>query len=305
MSRADSLRAERGGYEAAWLFSRFIRLWPWGRMLLLLPAVSTMLLFLGIPLVTIVVVSFTRSTGWGLSSTFTWDNYAYVLTSATYRSVVFYTLKVALLVTALVTVFGYPIAYFLGRVVRAEHAKMTLILLCVIPSFTSFLTRMVAMIPLLGRTGALNTTLQALGLTEGPLDVLLFSEPAMIGVMVYLWVLFLVGPTYLSLNAINPSLVDAALTLGARPWQVFRYVELPLSIPGMAVGWIFVLTLSMTEFATPMVIGGGKTITLSGSIMNEFKAVLWPTASVVALLLAAITLLLVGALLRLVDVKEL
>jgi len=122
--------------------------------------------------------------------------------------------------------------------------------------------------------------------------------------MTYLWVVFMVGPIYFTLNSVDEDLIDAAKTLGARPWPIFREILLPLSLPGVGVGSLFVVILAMGEFATPDIIGGRQYPTLANGVMTELNAVHWPTASAMAVLLVVLTLVVVSLLLRVVDVRK-
>jgi putative spermidine/putrescine transport system permease protein len=274
-----------------------------GTWLLVLPGALWILVMVGIPLVTVIGFSFSTTTGTGATADFTTQNYRDLWRPGIFNMIRTTAVGTAVVLVATIVV-AYPAAYFMARVLKNQRLKLALLLLCIIPFWTSYLTRMVTAIPLLGRKGVINTLLVNSGLVAEPLDIFIYSQEAMWMAMTYLWVVFMVGPIYYTLNNVDEDLVDAAKSLGARPWEIFREVLLPLSYPGVGVGALFVVILAMGEFATPDVIGGRQFPTLANGVMTEMLAIHWPAASAMAVVLVLLTLIAVVLLLRVVDVRK-
>ena len=208
------------------------------------PLVGVFAAFLVFPIVLIAVVSFWDYTEYAIVPDFIWRNYAEVLGSAvTYRTYLG-TLKFAALTWAFTLVLGFTVAYFLAFHVRTLKWQMTLFLVCTIPFWTSNIIRMISWIPFLGRNGIINTALISTGVVSQPLEFLLFSEFSTVLAYVHLYTLFMVVPIFNSMMRIERSLIEAAADCGATGWQTIRNVVMPLSKPGIAIGSIFVVSLS-------------------------------------------------------------
>ena len=154
---------------------------------------------------------------------------------------------------------GYPIAFFLAMKVQRFQWQMALFLLCMVPFWTSYLIRAVAWIPMLGRRGLINKLLVNVGVVDKPIDIFLYSEFGYTMALVQLYVVLCVGPIFFSLAKIDKSILEAARDMGATPFQIFREIIGPLSLPGVAIGMIFIFVIIMGEFATAVVVYGGKT----------------------------------------------
>ena len=269
----------------------------------LLPATVWIGMGAGIPLITVVIFSFFTPSMWGYEPILTVENY-HELFRPTVVKMLLGSLKATGIILAIALLSAYPAAYFLALKLRSERLKMTLLLLAIVPFWTSYLTRMVTFIPLLGRTGVLNSFFMRIGLTDHPFTSLIFSEPSIWIVEAYIWVVFVIGPIYFSLSMIDRRLIDAAKTLGARSWEISVHIIFPLSLPGIAAACLFIIVLSMGEFATPTIIGGGQYPNLAMGLMTELEAVHWTTGSAMAVLLTAITMGAVILLLRIVDLRK-
>ena len=165
----------------------------------------------------------------------------------------------ALITTAVTFLLGFWVAYYLALVVPDLRRKFALFIIALAPFFTSFLIRAIAWIPMMGREGLLNSALLNLGIISQPLDFLLYSEFAVRVAMVQLYLLFMVSPIFFSLTTIEPAILEAARDSGAGWWAICAELLLPLARPGIVIGAVFVFVLSMGEFATVRLIGGGKT----------------------------------------------
>jgi putative spermidine/putrescine transport system permease protein len=272
--------------------------------LLFTPSVLWMLLFVTVPLVVIFVISFWTTKAWTLIRTFSLQNYQSMIADPTYRHIIPWTLFVVLLMVVICGLLGYSVALFLSRAISSARLRLILLLMLVIPFWTNYLIRMTTWLPLLGRNGLVNYVLVGTGILKEPTDALLYNAPSMLWVMVLLYSLFVIGPSAFMIQKIDNDLVWAAYILGANPWQVFHRIILPLSYPGLAAGCLFVAVMVIGEYATELTIGGGKTPLLAGDIYRYIQYLQWPQASTVAIVLVFLSLLLVYAFARIVDITR-
>ena len=173
-----------------------------------------------------------------------------------------------------------------------------------VPFWTSYLIRAVAWIPMLGRRGLLNNLLLSLGIVDKPVSFLLYSEFGYTMALVQLYVVLSVGPIFFSLAKIDRSILEAARDMGASPFQTFREIIFPLSLPGVAIGMIFIFVLIMGEFATAVVVYGGKTATAGTVILNYYAIANYPFAAVNSLMLMVAMMIGVMLILRLVNLRK-
>jgi putative spermidine/putrescine transport system permease protein len=269
-----------------------------------LPLWLVMGVFLLIPIITIVAVSFWDDQEYALVPTFILDNYHDVLTSRVTWTTYLSTLRYAAIVWAATLAIGFTVAYFLSFHVRSTLWQMVLFQLCAIPFLTSNVIRMISWIPFLGRNGILNRTLMALGVTDHPLEFLLFSPFAVVLAFVHLYTLFMVVPIFNTMMRIERSLIEAARDAGAGPVAVLRHVVVPLSLPGIAIGTIFVVTLVMGDFVTVQMMSGGQSASVGLMMKNQISLLQYPVAAAQAVVLLATVLLMVWAILRVVDIRR-
>ena len=285
---------------------------------LVTPAALWLLIFLVVPLVSIIVFSFWKSTGHGMEPDLSLKYYAdYFTTEGFFDSSSNRFLRPSIFIDTLGTTFrftlevmvfclllGYPIAYFLAMQVRAFKYQLALFLLCMVPFWTSYLIRAVAWLPMLGRRGLLNKALVDLDIIDKPLSTLLYSEFGYTMALVQLYVVLIVGPIFFSLAKIDKAILEAARDMGATSFQTFREIILPLSLPGVAIGLIFIFVLIMGEFATAVVVYGGKTSTTGTVILNYYAIANYPFAAVNALMLMLAMMIGVVIILRLVNIRK-
>ena len=265
---------------------------PIGRpFFLLAPGVLWLLVFGLAPLAFMVMMSFWTSTIFGTRPDFSFDNYARVLVTDLYRDQLFKTLRIALMTTVMTLIISYPVAYLLSRLQGMRKALFVLFMF--LPFWTSYVIRAFVWLPILGRNGAFNNALQALGIIDAPLDWLLFNEGSVFLGLVYVYTLFMTLPIYLSLEKIDPALIEAATDLGARPAYVFRHIILPLSWPGVLSGCIMVFLLTVGAFVTPQLLGGPSGIMYGNVIASQFLANNnWAFGSALSITLVIIVLIL-------------
>lgn len=263
-----------------------------------------MTLFLVIPIAVIIYVSFWTQTTFKIESTLTLDSWRTFFSSDTYVNSLWTTLRIWLIVLIATFVLGYPTALFVGLFVKNKTLQTTLLVLCVIPFWTSFLIRVLAWRPMLGKEGAINIILMKLGIVHQPIEALLFTDLSVVIGMTQIYVVFMVGPIAFMLGRIDPNILEAARDLGANFWQILRKIIFPLSLPGVVVGAMFVSVMVLGEFATSAALSGRKVNLLGNIIVTQVGSLKWALASVVGVILTVIMGLVIAGLLRVVDLKQ-
>jgi spermidine/putrescine transport system permease protein len=213
--------------------------------------------------------------------------------------------RTALIVSVSCVLIGYPIAYFLAFV--AGGRRYVLLLLIIVPFWTSFLLRVLAWKVILGSNGVINSFLFSTGLRDegNPLSQLLYSQFTVMLVLAYVWIPFVVFPIFVSLDAIDTRLLAAAQDLGASRWQAFLRVTLPLSLPGVAAGFAFVFIPTIGEFVTPALVGGTEGFLYGNAIADSFGMNFdLQTGSVLALALLAVVVVATVAFARVLTVRQ-
>jgi putrescine transport system permease protein len=224
-----------------------------------------------------------------LALSITFANYRFIVEDALYVISYLTSLRIAFVSTVLCLVVGYPIAYGIAR--ARGRLQLTLLLLVILPFWTSFLLRVYAWKVLLQGGGLVNAALQAIGVIDAPL-ALLYSPGAVYLGIVYTYLPFVILPLYAVLARLDPSLVEAALDLGCRRWQAFLRITLPLSLPGVLAGSMLVFIPAVGEFVIPELLGGPDSIMIGRVLWNEFFANRdWPLASAVAIVMLVILVL--------------
>ncbi|WP_041328383.1 ABC transporter permease [Rubrobacter xylanophilus] len=262
--------------------------WSLGLAGLLAPAALWLGLFFLAPLLLILAYSFgTSGVYGGITLGFNPSNYLKVL-DPLYLEIVVRTLVIAVANTLLCLLIGYPLAYFIAF--RGGRWKSTLILLVMIPFWTSLLLRAYAWVVILSGNGLANRALQFLGLTEEPLNLIFTTKAVMMG-MVYSYLPFMILPLYAALEKFDVRLKEAAQDLGAGRWSTFWRVTFPLSMPGVIAGSILVFIPSAGEFVIPNLLGGARTVMMGNLIQQQFlNARDWAFGSALAVMLAALLL---------------
>ena len=272
--------------------------------LLVAPQTAIFLLFLVVPLLAIAVVSFWQFTGFTMSPAFTLDNYKTIFSSRVYLDTYLNTFKFVGITWAICIAIGFPVAYFLAFKVRTLQQQIVLFLLCTIPFWTSNVIRMISWVPFLGTEGLLNKLLLALHAIDEPIEIFLFSDFAVVLALVHLYSLFAIVPIFNSMMRIDRALIAAAYDAGASTYQVIQEVIVPLSKSGIAIASIFVVTLTMGEFVTVRMMGGGQVASIGLLIRTQVGRLQYPFAAANAVILLAVTLLLVAAILRVVNIRQ-
>jgi putative spermidine/putrescine transport system permease protein len=280
------------------------RPWNWTSYILIAPGVVWMLLFLVLPILMMVYVSFWTQTTFAIKPILTTKSWELFFSSDTYLASLWTTIRLWLIVLACTLLVGYPTALFVGLFVRNKTLSTVLLVLCVIPFWTSFLIRVLAWRPMLGEQGAINIILMGLGLIRQPIEALLFTELSVVIGMTQIYCVFMVGPVAFMLSRIDPNIIEAARDLGAGFPRIFRKIILPLSMPGVVVGAIFVSVMVLGEFATPAALSGRKTNMLGNIIVTQVGSLKWAFAAVAGVVLTLVMGMVVALLLRIVDLRR-
>jgi len=216
------------------------------------------------------------------------DSYALLASDELYLRSYLKSLEIAGVSTVLLLLIGYPLAYGIARSPRG--LQPLLVMLVVLPFWTSFLIRVYAWINILQRDGLLNDVLMRLHVIGAPIAWLSSDTAIYIGV-VYSYLPFMVLPLYASLEKIDPSLLEAAADLGCPRWKAFWRVTLPLSWPGVAAGALLCFIPITGEFVIPDLLGGSRTLMIGQTLWTEFFSNRdWPVASAIAVALLALLL---------------
>ena len=265
---------------------------PVGRPFWLLsPGLLWLVVFMILPVLFMVAVSFWSSGYYGTRPDFTFKSYIRIFQSPLYVGQLLKTLRIGLEATALSLLISYPIAYIISR--AKGGGKALLILMLFLPFWASYVVRALVWLPILGRNGAINSALMAIGVIDQPLDWLLYNEGSVLLGLVYVYTLFMALPIYMSLDKIDPKLIEAATDLGARPFRVFWEVLLPLSMPGVVSGCIMVFLLTMSAYVTPQLLGGPQGIMIGNIIASQFLSSNdWAFGSALSVILVIVVMLL-------------
>ena len=250
---------------------------------LLVPTSFLYIITFFIPLITLLVMSFSRFESSVTTVGFYLDNYEKILTDGITLKIFFQTVELSLMITLFCLLLGYPVAMLMRRV--GPKARLWILLLVVSPLLTSIIVRNVAWVLILGRSGMINDLLISWGLISKPLP-LMYNTFGVVLAVVHVYLSFMVLPLFAALSSINNSLEEAAASLGAKPLSIFFNVTLPLSLPGIMAGCTLVFILSMGVYLTPVIMGGNFVVTLpmliEDAVRNRYN---WPEASAMALLL--------------------
>jgi putative spermidine/putrescine transport system permease protein len=249
-------------------------------LLLVLPLLFYLAVLYALPVANMMLRSVTEP-HWTLG------NFAELLHEPIYAKVLWITLRISLVVTVAVLLLGYPVAYLMARLPPAR--SNLLMILVLLPFWSSILVRSYAWMVLLGRNGIINQLLLWSGVIDMPLRLLNTTFAVYIA-MVHVLLPFMILPLYATLRAIDPSLLRAGASLGARPAAVFRQIVLPLSLPGVSAGSLLVFILALGFYITPALVGGPRDLMMAMLIQQEIDHFDWPLGSALAVVLLAVAL---------------
>lgn len=274
---------------------------PW---LLLSPALVFVTILVVIPMAFVLVYSFYENIDLAVDRpAFQFGNWLELLTDGYYHNAIWKTLRLSLIVTVLAAALGYIPAYVIAMT-RYRH-KWLLLLLLILPFWISFIIRTLSWIHIFGNQGALNGLLQLLGLTDAPFQIM-YTEFTVIVGFLHVFLPYMILNIYVSLEGIDQNLEPAARTLGATPWQAFREVTLPLSLPGLAAGCLLVFVLTGGSYVTPLILGGPNDFLFGNLVYDAILTELnWPMGATLSFTLLFLLGLVVVLYSRLMGMNQL
>ncbi|MBP7999266.1 MAG: ABC transporter permease [Chloroflexi bacterium] len=261
-----------------------------GRVLILMtPSVLFLGLLFLLPLGIMVLFSFRAGSFGAERDQFTLAHYQEFFANTAMQKLLWRSVVLSLWVSLYTVVLAYPLAYFLTF--QAGAMKFTLLSIIIVPAWVSYLLRVLSWKVILGSDGALASLLEWIGFTvDSPL--LLYSADAVIVTLVYVWIPFVALPIFTALERIDKSLLEAAADLGCTRWEAFFRVTLPLSLPGVIAGFLFVFIPTVGEYVTPALVGGPNGIMFGNIILDQFlRALNWPMGALMSLVMLVVVLL--------------
>jgi spermidine/putrescine transport system permease protein len=231
------------------------------------------------------------------------EKWRFFFTSDTYVSLFWKSVRMSLGVSITSVLLAYPIAYLLALI--AGRRKYTLLLVIIVPFLTSYLLRVLAWRVILGEQGVVNSFLETVGLVDQPVEWLFYSQFAIYAVLAYVWVPFVALPIFVSLESLDEHLLEASSDLGASRMRTFWTVTLPLSIPGVVAGFIFVFIPTIGEYITPQLVGGPGGFMFGSAIQSQFTTGLnWQFGSAMAMFLIFAVAVLLAVFGRFLNVRS-
>lgn len=240
---------------------------------LVAPAFLVFLFFFLLPVTSLLAISFDKSTAGVVTfqGKFTLDNYLRIFTRESYYMAILRSVWIGGTVALVCLVLGYPLAFIIARTFRPSTA-MLLTLLVLVSMQLDMVIRLYGLMVLMGDNGLINMALMRAGLTSGPIPLMYNAFGVVVG-LVQVTLPFMVLSLIGTIKAINPSLEEAARSLGASRWQAMRQVTLPLSLPGIYAGTLLVFALAIASYVVPALMGGWKVVTLPIHIYQQIAEV--------------------------------
>lgn len=268
-----------------------------------LPAIVLFGVCFAAPLVLIVLYSFWQVVDYNVVHHWTFDNYRYFFSVSTYARTFWATIWVSVAATAITIAIAFPFAYWLVRYVPKRLQKLLLVLV-ILPFWTSYLLRVYAWLNILGPEGAINRFLHSIGLTSQPVSFFLYDRPAVIVVLAYLYFPFAALTLYASLERFDWDQFKAAMDLGATPLTAVRKILLPQIRPGITTSVIFVFIPILGEYLTPQLVGGARGVMIGNLIANFFVGAQYTRGAAAALLITALIVVLLIVFRRSLEVRD-
>jgi spermidine/putrescine transport system permease protein len=235
---------------------------------LISPTLLYALVMLAAPLLMVITFSFWTQNYLDLDTTLTFNNYKEAWTKPIYQVLMFRSLKISLIVTAVTVITAFPIAYYLSFHVK-RHKALWLILIT-IPFWTSYLLRVFLWKVILGYNGVLNSALLEVGFINEPLTFILYNANAVVLTLAHAWAPFAILPIFVALEKIDRSYLEAAEDLGDGPFRRFFRITLPLAMPGVVASTLIVLIPTVGDFITPRLVGGTDGLMIANMIQIQF-----------------------------------
>ena len=268
-----------------------------------LPAIVLLGGFFLVPLGIIVCYSFWEVVDYNVVHRWTLDNYHYFFSVTAYVRTMWATLWVSLVATGITLGLAFPFAYWLSRYVP-RRLRAPLLVLAVVPFWTSYLLRVYSWLTILGQKGLLNRFLQWTGMTHHPIGLFLYDRSAVILVLIYLYFPFAALTLYSSIERFDWDQLRAAMDLGATPFGAIRRILVPQIRPGIVTAVIFVFIPILGEYLTPQIVGGTGGVMIGNLVVNFFQAAEYTRGAAVSLLIAIFILLMLVLFRRSLSTRE-
>jgi ABC-type spermidine/putrescine transport system permease subunit I len=256
-----------------------------------LPITLVDFFFFILPMLVMAIVSVLVIREFHITLQLTAENYLFFLKNPLYLNVLLKSLAMALATTVICIILSFPFAAFLTRLPRA--IQKTMLVLVILPFWTSYLLRVYAWMAILGERGLVNRGLMNIGIIDSPIRLLLYNDYSVILVGVYLYIPYSALALYTNLERLDTSLIRAAMDLGARPIRILIHVLLPLMLPGIFASFIFVFIPMLGEYVTPTIIGGAHGLMIVNVIVSQIQALRFGIGSAMVFVLVLLILLMV------------
>ncbi|MCB0017214.1 MAG: ABC transporter permease [Anaerolineales bacterium] len=257
-------------------------------LILTTPAALLLAVLFLLPLAIMALYTFRAGTFGPESQQFTLDHYREFFGNSTFQRLLWRSIVLSFWVSLFTVILAYPVAYYLAF--RAGERRLLLLTIIIVPAWISYLLRVLAWKVILGGSGLLVSLLYWAGIqTSGP--ILIYSADAVIVTLVYVWVPFVALPIFAALERIDRSLLEAAADLGCGRVEAFLRVTLPLSLPGVIAGFLFVFIPTVGEYVTPTLVGGSEGIMFGNMVFDQFlRGLNWPLGSLMSLAMLVVIL---------------
>lgn len=257
--------------------------------ILVFPAALFLAVLFLLPLGIMALFTFRAGTFGPESQQYTLEHYQNFLTNTAFQNLLWRSVKLSFWVSLYTVILSYPVAYFLAF--HAGESRLFLLTIIIVPAWVSYLLRVLSWKVILGGSGVLASLLELLGIDPGG-PILIYSPQAVIVTLVYVWIPFVALPIFVTLERIDRSLLEAAVDLGCSRWEAFLRVTLPLSIPGVVAGFLFVFIPTVGEYVTPALVGGPQGIMFGNIIFDQFlRGLNWPLGALMSLAMLVVVLL--------------
>jgi spermidine/putrescine transport system permease protein len=279
--------------------------------LIILPLIVFLILMLYLPLFIIVRFSLAIKPSFMEPISYIWSikNYQAFFFNpelSLYRTVLLRTIGTAFIVTFICLIIGYPFAYFLASPRRTLRFKTLFTLLCLFPYLTGYIIRIYAWRVILGVEGVINSFLQIIGLIKEPLSFLLYGPFAVFITLIYLYLPLTIFPIYISLERLDVNWLEAAEDLGATNTQTFLKVTLPLTSPGILVGFLLTFPIITASYIETIMVGGGSLRLMFGNVIQDlfYKSADYPMGSMASIILLIIVVVICILLIRVINIER-
>jgi spermidine/putrescine transport system permease protein len=269
--------------------------------LMALPGVLFVVLFLAVPILSIVVFSFWRTESYDLIADWNFENYRVLLTTPTYLTFLWRSFSMAIIVSLVCMVLGWPIAYYIAR--YGGRYRLLMVLALAAPFFTGVILRVTAIQSIMGPVGAINMAIMSLG--GSPIQALMFSPAATTVGMIYLYMPFMVTAIYLSLLNFNFELLEVAKINGASSWRAFVEITWPLNWMGTAIGLAMTFIPVLAEAIAPIFLGGPSGASYGSVLSRQFsESGTWALGSAMGVLLFLLSFAVIAVIWFSVDLRR-